>query len=97
MSKFKHGFTLAEVLITLGVIGIVAAITLPSLITNYKVKVLQTQFKTADAILQQAILRTSDEVGMELKDFSIEQTVAEKDDRQEYKNLQAQIPTINEA
>lgn len=97
MRTSKLGFTLAEILITIGVIGVIAAITLPSLITNYKVKVLQTQFKTADSILQQAILRTTDEIGIELKDFSIEQTVAEKDDRQEYKNLQAQIPTINEA
>ena len=28
----KHAFTLAEVLITLGIIGIVAALTLPALI-----------------------------------------------------------------
>lgn len=97
MRTSKLGFTLAEILITIGIVGVIAAITLPSLITNYKVKVLQTQFKTADSILQQAILRTTDEIGIELKDFSIEQTVAEKDDRQEYKNLQAQIPTINEA
>jgi prepilin-type N-terminal cleavage/methylation domain-containing protein len=30
----KQGFTLAEVLITLGIIGVVAALTLPSLISN---------------------------------------------------------------
>ena len=34
MQKFKRGFTLAEVLITHGVIGVVAAITLPTLFTN---------------------------------------------------------------
>lgn len=38
MSKIKPAFTLAEVLITLGVIGIVAAMTLPTLIANYKTK-----------------------------------------------------------
>ena len=32
----KHGFTLAEVLITLGIIGVVAALTIPSLISNYQ-------------------------------------------------------------
>ena len=33
--KFKRaGFTLAEVLVTLGIIGVVAAITLPPLINN---------------------------------------------------------------
>ena len=32
----KHAFTLAEVLITLGIIGIVAALTIPNLMTNTK-------------------------------------------------------------
>ena len=36
--KIKNGFTLAEVLITLGIIGIVAAMTLPSVIADYKKK-----------------------------------------------------------
>ena len=43
--KRKVAFTLAEVLITLGIIGIVATMTLPTIITNYKVKVLENQFK----------------------------------------------------
>lgn len=34
MKNIKNGFTLAEVLITLGIIGIVAAMTVPALITN---------------------------------------------------------------
>ena len=34
----KIAFTLAEVLITLGIIGVIAAMTLPSLITNYQEK-----------------------------------------------------------
>lgn len=34
----KKAFTLAEVLITLGIIGVVAAITLPTLIANYQKK-----------------------------------------------------------
>ena len=33
-NKQLFGFTLAEVLITLGIIGVVAAITLPTLIQN---------------------------------------------------------------
>ncbi len=32
--KIKRGFTLAEVLITLTIIGVIAAVTIPSLITN---------------------------------------------------------------
>lgn len=34
----RFGFTLAEVLITLGIIGVVAAMTLPALVQNYKEK-----------------------------------------------------------
>ena len=32
----KQGFTLAEVLITLGIIGVVAALTLPSVVIKYR-------------------------------------------------------------
>ena len=38
LTKQKLGFTLAEVLITLGIIGIVAAMTIPVLMTNYQKK-----------------------------------------------------------
>ena len=34
----RPGFTLAEVLITLGIIGVVAAMTLPGLVQNYQKK-----------------------------------------------------------
>ncbi len=34
----RAAFTLAEVLITLGIIGVVAALTIPTLIANYKKK-----------------------------------------------------------
>ena len=34
----KNGFTLAEVLITLAIIGVVAAMTIPTLIANYQQK-----------------------------------------------------------
>ena len=36
MITFKKAFTLAEVLITLGIIGIVAAMTIPVMISNSK-------------------------------------------------------------
>ena len=38
MKKMKSGFTLAEVLITLGIIGVVASIVMPSVMTNYTYK-----------------------------------------------------------
>lgn len=65
----KYAFTLAEVLITLGIIGVVAAITLPNLINSYKAKVLKTQFIKMDATIQQALLKTSNELGASLSDF----------------------------
>ena len=47
MSKMS-GFTLAEVLITLGIIGVVAAMTMPTLINS-------TAFKKALSVLSQAV------------------------------------------
>lgn len=49
----KKGFTLAEVFITLGIIGIVAAMTLPTLIGKYQEKVTMTKVKKAYSILSQ--------------------------------------------
>ncbi len=51
----KQAFTLAEVLITLGIIGIVAAMTLPTLITNYQKKQTATHLKKFYSTMQQAI------------------------------------------
>ncbi len=55
MSKTKKGFTLAEVLITLTIIGIVAAITLPSLLVNVNEKAWNAQKKALYARMSQAI------------------------------------------
>ena len=41
--NYKSSFTMAEVLITLGIIGIIAAMTLPALINKYQ----EVQFKSA--------------------------------------------------
>ncbi len=43
----RAAFTLAEVLITLGIIGVVAAIIMPALMANYQKMVLRQQFKKA--------------------------------------------------
>ena len=55
MTKEKLAFTLAEVLITLGIIGVVAAITMPILIGNYQKKVIQTALKKTNSELAQAV------------------------------------------
>lgn len=51
----KLGFTLSEVLITLAIIGIVAALTIPNLVHNFQIKTLRTQFKEAQSIITQAV------------------------------------------
>lgn len=43
--NYKIAFTLAEVLITLGIIGIVAAMTFPTLITRNQNKALEASLK----------------------------------------------------
>lgn len=52
-------FTLAEVLITLGIIGIVAAITIPTLVNTYQDIQYQNAYKKAYAISVQAISNAS--------------------------------------
>ena len=49
--KKKAAFTLAEVLITLGIIGIVAAMTLPTLLSNVQDKILESESKKAANIV----------------------------------------------
>lgn len=51
----KPGFTLAEVLITLGIIGIIAAITIPILMANYQKQQYIVELKKAYSEFNQAI------------------------------------------
>lgn len=51
----KFGFTLAEVLITLGIIGIVAAMTIPTLISKNQKRVIEAKLKEDYSIIQQVI------------------------------------------
>lgn len=51
----RKAFTLSETLITLGIIGVVAAMTIPNLITNYQKRATITNLKHIHAQLIQAI------------------------------------------
>ena len=51
----KQAFTLAETLITLGIIGIVAAMTMPALIANYQKKELLTRIKKTYSTFTNAV------------------------------------------
>lgn len=51
----KQGFTLAEVLITIGIIGVVAAMTIPTLISDFRTKQLDTADKKFNAEMLSAL------------------------------------------
>ena len=55
MKRFKRGFTLAEVLITLAIIGVVAAISIPSVISNTQQQEFKTGLRKAVSVLNSAI------------------------------------------
>ena len=63
----RFGFTLAEVLITLGIIGVVAAMTIPTLISNTNGAQFKTAYKKALSTLNQAVLMN---IAMDDTDFS---------------------------
>jgi len=67
----KKGFTLAEVLITLGVIGVVAAMTLPTLIKNYNNYVTAQKLKKAYNTLSNGIRMAEVDYGP-MKDWPID-------------------------
>src|SRR5574344_457712 len=51
----KHGFTLAEVLIALAVVGIIAGITIPALVNRYNDKAFKTMYKKERLTLLSAL------------------------------------------
>ncbi len=49
----KSAFTLAEIMVTLGLLGCIAALTMPTLSYNYKGKVLEQQFRSTYSELRE--------------------------------------------
>lgn len=62
--KAKFGFTLAEVLITLGIIGIVAAMTIPTLLTKLHNRHTESILKEDYSLLQQMMTSANDDGAM---------------------------------
>jgi type II secretory pathway pseudopilin PulG len=60
----KFAFTLAEVLITVGIIGFVAALTIPTIAHKISNKILEIQFKNSYAKVSQAIKRMEADMDM---------------------------------
>ena len=69
-SPRRTAFTLAEVLITLGVIGVVAALTLPNLIQNYEKMVIVNRLKVNFNIMSNAI-RMSESANGEVAEWGL--------------------------
>ncbi len=61
----KKGFTLAEVLITLGIIGVVAAMTIPTLIANTRSQQYRSKFKKTVSTLSQAARMSDAQYGFD--------------------------------
>ena len=61
--KNKKGFTLAEVLIVLGIIGIVAQVTLPSLVKSYQKTIYVSSLKKAYTEFNQALIQIAADNG----------------------------------
>lgn len=60
---FSAGFTLAEVLITLGIIGVVSAMTIPNLMFKIKESRTVNLVRQTQSILAQAMMRAEEEYG----------------------------------
>jgi len=70
-SKRKKGFTLAEVLITLAIIGVIAALTIPALLTSVNDNQNKVAAKKAFSVLNQAYLKAVNENGSGFGDYTI--------------------------
>ena len=67
---YKSGFTLAEVLITLVIIGVVAAMTIPNVINNTKKQEYVAGCKKAYSVLSQAVYKIGQNKGYPVGDYS---------------------------
>ena len=85
----KKAFTLAEVLITLGIIGVVAAMTLPSLINRTQKKELQAAFfKTYSELNQAPVYDFTQYVDSKRKNDDLEQAAIDWINSKERKEWQ---------
>jgi len=56
--RYKNAYTLAEVLITLGIVGIVVAMVLPMFMANFEEQKLVPKVQKAYSILKQGVIRS---------------------------------------
>ena len=68
----KAAFTLAEVLLTFGIIGVVAALTLPGLLAEYSKVVVETKLKNFYSQINQAVQLSKQSMVIEHTDIFAE-------------------------
>ena len=77
--RLKNAFTMAEVLITLGIIGVVSAMTLPALINNNRNKALETALKKNYSVIEQALnmyyAQTGERLNSDTLDYRLKTTI----------------------
>jgi len=77
----RRAFTLAEVLITLAIIGVIAAITIPAIVANHQKTALEAAFAKSYRTFSQAVnMAIAEYGGIETWDFKDSMTAQEVDD-----------------
>lgn len=88
----RSGFTLAEVLITLGIIGVVAAMTMPTLMNATNGAQYRTAYKKALSVISQAIV-----LNLALEDYDLDTRVTGIGDGSIYHLFETRMNTAGTA
>lgn len=73
--KASTAFTLAEILITLGIIGTVAALTIPVLIKNFQNIALGSQYKKMKSVLSNAVISAAYDNGNSINGVNLSNVI----------------------
>jgi len=95
MKNRKYAFTLAEVLVTLGIIGVVSAMTVPSLMQNYQRQSYVTQLHKVYNELSQALVRyQNDKNAINLSEAGMTTVSAAQNFIKDYLKVVAECPAV---